>query len=201
MEQQFFSPPEQWVDKYGDYLYGYALMRLRDPIVAEDVVQETLLAALTARQTFAGKSSEKTWLVGILKHKIIDYFRKKKRETPMSETMPQWEQDQFFAGDGELDGHWQPQAKPQQWGTDLPSPLDVAEQKDFWRVFYSCLDKLPERVATIFSMKEFDEMETQEICKVLDITETNLWVILHRARLNLRRCLEVRWFRKPGLEE
>jgi RNA polymerase sigma-70 factor (ECF subfamily) len=189
---QTVSPPEKWVDLYGNYLYKYALMRLRNDALAEDAVQETFLAALKAQQTFSGRSSEKTWLVGILKHKIIDTFRKRSRETPMSEAALPFEQEGLFLdNDHEWGGHWKPEYKPTDWSN---TPLAATEQRDFQRVFQSCFEKLPERTALAFALKEIDDAECAEICTALEITEANLWVMLHRARMHLRRCLEVRWF-------
>ncbi len=184
------SDPSGWVDLYGDYLYNYALMRLKDAPMAEDAVQETFLAALKARQTFAGRSSEKTWMVGILKHKIIDQFRKNKRESTYTEESLPFEREGLFLEDGEWAGHWKPQCKPTAWGD---TPLTTIEQQEFWKVFQHCFDKLPDRLASVFSLRELEEMESADICKVLEITETNLWVVLHRARMHLRRCLEVKW--------
>ncbi|MFY7997292.1 MAG: sigma-70 family RNA polymerase sigma factor [Candidatus Kapaibacteriota bacterium] len=190
------SPPEQWVDLYGNYLYSFALTRLRDDAAAQDAVQETFLAALKARETFSGRSSERTWLVGILKHKIIDMFRKRSREIPESEALLPFEQEELFREEGdEWQGHWKSEYKPADWGN---TPLAAAERNDFQRVFRSCFQKLPQRVALAFSMKEIDDADCAEICTALEITETNLWVMLHRARMHLRRCLEVRWFSSDG---
>lgn len=189
---QTLSAPEKWVDLYGNYLYRYALMRLRDDTLAEDAVQETFLSALKARASFSGRSSEKTWLVGILKHKIIDTFRKRSRELPLSDSLLPFEQEGLFLEDGDdWRGHWKPEYKPSDWGN---TPLSAAESNDFQRVLRSCFEKLPERVALAFAMKEIDDVESGEICSALEISEANLWVMLHRARMHLRRCLEVRWF-------
>lgn len=186
------SSPERWVELYGNYLYKFALMRLRNDALAEDAVQETFLAALKARQTFSGRSSEKTWLVGILKHKIIDTFRKRAREISESDIQLPFEREQLFLdNDDDWAGHWKPEYKPAEWGN---TPHVAAERNDFQRVFRSCFDKLPERVGLAFAMKEIEDAESSEICTSLGITEANLWVMLHRARMHLRRCLEVRWF-------
>jgi len=189
---QRLSSPDGWLDLYGNYLYRYALMRLRDDALAEDAVQETFLAALKGQQTFSGKSSEKTWLVGILKHKIIDTFRKRSREVAESEAILPFEREQIFLdSNDEWAGHWKQEYQPSDWGN---TPLAATESKDFQRVFQSCFGKLPKRVAMAFAMKEIEDADSTEICAALEITEANVWVMLHRARMHLRRCLEVRWF-------
>jgi RNA polymerase sigma-70 factor (ECF subfamily) len=180
--------PEVWVDEHGDTLYRYALMRLRDQDSAEEVVQETLLAGLKARERFTGRSSERTWLVGILKHKIVDHIRRRTRERPSSgadaaETLDHLEQNLF-----DQTGHWK--NGPSDW---LTHPDLVRERAEFQGVFAACLDGLPERMADAFSLRELDELDSATICKALGITETNLWVMLHRARLKLRGCLETHW--------
>ncbi len=186
------SSPNEWVQLYGNYLYKYALMRLRDVALAQDAVQETFLAALKAQNSYSGRSSEKTWLVGILKHKIIDIFRKRSQEVPESETILPFEKEGMFAEESdEWGGHWKAEYKPTHWGE---TPLAIVERADFQRVFRSCFSKLPDRIALAFSMKEIDDTECSEICTALEISESNLWVMLHRARMHLRRCLEVRWF-------
>ncbi|MCU0427364.1 MAG: sigma-70 family RNA polymerase sigma factor [Candidatus Kapabacteria bacterium] len=184
--------PTSWVAAYGDYLYRYALVRLRSEVLAQDAVQETFLAALKAQETYEGRSSEKTWLVGILKHKIIDIFRKQSRDMAEHDTVLPFEREELFLGEeSEWAGHWKKQSSPIDWGD---TPLNALEQEDFHRVFRSCFEKLPQRVALAFQMKEIDDSEATEICTVLEISEANLWVMLHRARMHLRRCLEVRWF-------
>lgn len=180
--------PEQWLSEYGDTLYRYALMRLRDQDSAEDVVQETLLAGLTARARFSGRSSVRTWLVGILKHKIVDHIRRRTRERPSSgadaaETLDSLEGDLF-----DPTGHWK--SGPADWLTD---PARVRERNELQLVLAACIDELPNRMADAFSLRELDELDSAEICKTLGITETNLWVMLHRARLKLRGCLELNW--------
>lgn len=192
VEPQNLSHPDTWVDLYGNYLYKYALTRLRNDDLAQDAVQETFLAALKARHTFSGRSSEKTWLVGILKHKIIDTFRKRSREMSESDILLPFEREDLFRDESdEWSGHWKAEYQPADWGN---TPLAATERNDFQRVFQSCFKKLPERTALAFAMKEIEDVECSEICIALDISESNLWVMLHRARMHLRRCLEVRWF-------
>ena len=180
--------PSEWVTQYGDYLFRYAMLRLRDRSAAEDLVQETFLAALKARSSFSGNSSESTWLVGILKHKIMDHFRRQAREAPLADADLR-EQPDPSAFDGS--GHWE--KGPTDWGGD---PADLYREKKFLDQLTKCLSGLPPNHANAFTLREIEGEDTGEICKVLNVTETNLWVILHRARMQLRRCLETQWFNK-----
>lgn len=177
--------PESWVDHYGDFLYRFALSRIKDPAVAEDLVQETFLAALRGRENFKGHSAGRTWLVAILKHKIVDYIRKKIREPSSDKIEVLTDQtDPDFNEQGE----WQ--LRPSKWAVN---PGRIYEQKEFLDVLYRCLAGVPERLAEAFMMREMDGLSTAEVCKALDITATNSWVMLYRARMSLRRCLEDSW--------
>lgn len=181
------TPGDQELEQYRAYLLRYAALQLRDVDLAEDVVQETLLAALEGRARFSGKSSRKTWLTGILKHKIIDVIRRKSREQPIVTDNAESETaavDALF----KADGHWQ--QFPARWG----NPEKSLEDKDFWEIFERCSQLMPARTARVFMLREVMELTSEEICKELAITPTHLWVILHRARLSLRECLEVKWF-------
>jgi RNA polymerase sigma-70 factor (ECF subfamily) len=187
------SDPERWVDEHGDYLFKFALMRLRDPAKAEDAVQETFLAALKGGKSFAGRSAEKSWLVGILKNKIYDHFRKASRETSFTDLdfYDDEESDRFVTGGLGKDG-WIHELGPQAW-TKTGESLD---NELFWKTYRDCTGKLPKNVAAVFNLREVDGLESGEICAVLNISESNLWVMLHRARMALRRCLETNWFGK-----
>ncbi len=180
------------IERERAYLLRYARLQLRDPALAEDAVQETLLAALEGAARFAGKSSLRTWLTGILKHKIIDHLRRAGREqslTSADDDRPEAEAvDALFAADG----HWR--EFPAQWG----NPDAALENSRFWIAFEECARRLPTRTARVFMMREIMDMPTAEICKELDITATNCWVMLHRARLTLRECLELQWFGKTA---
>jgi RNA polymerase sigma-70 factor (ECF subfamily) len=179
------SPPEDWLAQHGDALYRYAYFRLRDAAQAEDLVQETLLAALQARHGFSGRSAERTWLIGILKNKLVDYLRKGAREQPFGDLADtEGEIDALF----DAGGRWK--TPPSDWG----NPTNTLEQKQFWKVFADCFAGLSSRYAQVFAMCEFDGLDSTEVCKVFDVTATNVWVILHRARLRLRQCLETQWF-------
>ena len=182
--------PSEWVDRYGDYLFRYAMLRLRDRSVAEDLVQETFLAGIKDRKSFSGNSSESTWLVGILKHKIADHFRHQAREAPLEEGDLR-EQPDSSPFDGS--GHWA--NGPTDWGGN---PADLYREKKFLDQLTKCLSGLSPNHANAFTLREIEGADTGEICKVLNVTETNLWVILHRARMLLRRCLETNWFERSA---
>jgi RNA polymerase sigma-70 factor (ECF subfamily) len=173
-----------WLQEHSDYLYRFALARLRDPHQAEDVVQETFLAAIKS-PNFAEQSAPRTWLTGILKHKIIDVMRKSVREVAASDLMSDEDanMDEFF----DDAGHWA--EKPQAW--DMPT--DALEQKQFLGILQTCMEKLPAKSAQIFMLRDVQETDNEEICKELNISPTNAWVMLYRARLGLRKCLEINW--------
>jgi len=175
--------PDAWVDRYGDYLYRYAFLRLGDHAAAEDVVQETFLAGLSSRSKYSGRSSEKTWLTGILKHKIGDQIRKRIRE-PIPTDIPALEEQLFNEK-----GRWK--IKLPRWPAN---PRALLKRKEFRDILTFCLSLLPPRSAAVFSLREMDGLETEEICNNLSISPTNCMVILHRVRLRLRNCLELRWF-------
>ncbi|HEX6622944.1 MAG TPA: sigma-70 family RNA polymerase sigma factor [Pyrinomonadaceae bacterium] len=188
--------PGAWVDEHGDYLFRYAMFRLRETTTAEDAVQETLLAALQAYDTYAGRGSERAWLTGILKHKLTDHFRRLGRETPLSRIEgEEFEHGEFFRPPGdEWEGHWAVGYTPSEW---CETPESLAEQGEFFRVLDDCLSPLPARVSGAFVLREVDGLGTEEICRKFGVSANNLWVMLHRARLHLRRCLELNWL-KPG---
>lgn len=182
------TDPNTWVSQYGDTLYRYALMRLRDPSLAEDIVQETFLAGIKSIDHYAGKSTEKTWLIGILKHKIIDHFRKSKHEqqTDELESVPDISDELF-----DEHGHWNTPVN--QW----KNPDQTLEQQEFWKVFSDCISNLPAHLADLFVLREISGLKSEDACKVLDISTTNnMWVMLSRARMRLRECLDTNWFNK-----
>ena len=172
------------VEGHRPYLLRYASLQLRDRAAAEDAVQETLLAALAGEQGFAGRSNLRTWLTGILKHKIIDAIRKAGREQPL----PEGEDglDALF----DQSGHWID--PPQAWR----DPDASLETQQFFAALEACLGRLPGKTARAFMMREHMGLETGEICKELAVTPTHCWVLLHRARLALRECLQMNWFGK-----
>ncbi|WP_373889332.1 sigma-70 family RNA polymerase sigma factor [Massilia sp. TS11] len=183
-------PPEdlhRQLEALRPQLLRFAQLQLRDGALAEDAVQDTLIAVLEKPERFAGQSSLRTYVTGILKFKIIDNLRAATRERPLEPLDEQSEAeavDALFAADGHT------RELPRQWG----EPERVLEQKDFFRVLELCLEKLPARMARIFMMREWLELDTEEICKECAISAANLWVLLYRARLRLRECLDLNWF-------
>lgn len=181
--------PGRWLTEYGDALFRYALGRLRDASHAEDMVQETLIAALQARASYSGRASEKTWLTGILKHKIIDLIRKQVRETTvddidrLSDAATESEIDDLF----DARGRWV--RSPGDWG----NPDKALHNHQFLEAFEVCLERLKPALARVFALKEFSGLSNEEICNQLGITATNCGVMLYRARMGLRRCLEGQW--------
>jgi RNA polymerase sigma-70 factor (TIGR02943 family) len=167
-------------------LLKYARLQLRNPAWAEDAVSDTLLAALEKPQAFGGQSQLKTWLIGVVKHKLVDQIRKNSREISTTAITDDGEDldDMLFSSNG----HWRD--SPHDWG----DPEAVLRQLDFMKVLEACVEQLPGQQGRLFMMREWLELESDEICKELSITPTNLWVMLHRARLRLRACLQTRWF-------
>ena len=175
----------QQIEQLRPQLLRFARTQLRNDAWAEDAVSESLLAALERPQSFGGQSQLKTWLVGILKHKVIDQLRRHKREaTVLTNDDNEDLDDLLFVPDG----HWR--EMPADWG----NPDDVLRQRQFIDVLEACLDVLPPAQARCFMMREWLELDSAEVCKELTITSTNLWVLLHRARLRLRECLQSKWF-------
>lgn len=169
------------------YLLRYASLQLRDRAAAEDAVQEALVAALAAAGSFGGKSALRTWLTGILKHKIIDAIRRRGREQPADDADAA-ALDRDLDGQFDARGHWV--EPPAGWR----DPDGSLENRQFMAALEKCLATLPPRTAQAFLMREHLGMETAEICKELGLTSTNCWVMLHRARMALRACLETGWF-------
>lgn len=178
--------PKLWVKNYSDYLFGYAISRINDPQLAMDLVQDTFLAALQKVEGFEGKSTEKTWLTAILKYKIIDVYRKKSFGLKNIELHSETKEDDFFNGD---DGHWNSAFRP----TDFMDTKDPLEGKEFDHIMNQCLKKLPKLWFAVFTLKHVEEELTEKICNGLGITSANFWVVMHRAKLNLRSCLEKNW--------
>ncbi len=187
--------PSQWIDEHGDTLFRFAFARLRDEAAAEDLVQDTLLSAIQSVKKFGGKSSERTWLIGILKHKLIDHYRKNSKQVQLTEEDTDLSDfDAFFSRPDKWDGHWAIALRPVD---PEQSPDQVMERGEFWEVMNHCLSALPERVASVFALREMDGMSSEDICSALGLSSTNFWVIMHRARMQLRRCIEIKWFKHP----
>lgn len=179
---------EQQLVQQRDYLMRFARLQLRNDVWAEDVVSETILAALAKPQAFQARSQLKTWLVGILKHKIIDSMRQRQREVTLDSDSEDESLDPLEHMAFKSDGHFA--EKPADWG----NPEQDLRSRQFMAVMEACTQKLPAVQGRLFLMREWLEMSSDEICKELALTPTNLYVQLHRARLRLRECLELNWF-------
>jgi len=169
----------------------FANLQLRDVQLAEDVVQEALVAAVAGQREFEGRSALKTWVFGILRNKIVDAIRLRSRSINVSSLSDdEAGLDEAFENLFKPNAHWQPGARPRDWG----DPEASMHQDQFWKVFDACINHLPPNTARVFMMREFLEFDTDEVCAELRISNSNCHVILHRARNALRRCLEKSWF-------
>ena len=185
-DNEVLIDPERWVDDYGDYLYRYAFSRLRNSSAAEEVVQDTFLAGIRFQSRYTGQGAERAWLLGILKRKIIDYIRKRNR----------YDRDGSYEDDGndpsewlfDRNGNWKEGAL-----SSMP-PDQQVEQGEVWDVVRGCLKNLPQGQADVFTLSVMEDMSSEDICKELGITPSNLWVRLHRARLALANCVGSQWF-------
>ncbi len=177
--------PNCWVDKYSDELYRYTLTRVADIGYSEDIVQETFLSAYKAKDTYKGEASEKNWLYAICKNKIIDHFRKLKNLASKATIA---EVDTYF---DEVE-HWRNEHIPKNWGIHFNLSI---ETKEFYTVLNDCIKKLKPIQEKVFVMKYMEDLEAEEICKALDISSSNYWVIIHRCKLILRSYLEKNWIK------
>lgn len=175
----------RWLAEHGDYLYRFAYFQLHDAAAAEDAVQDTLIAAWEARAQYEANASERTWLTAILKNKIADYYRRTHRESPSETALSDADIDTLF----DAHGHWR--LRP----AAVPAPSRALEDKQFWRVLSDCLAGLSATQARAFMLAEFHEISSTELCKVLQLSASNVWVVLHRARMRLRACFEAHWLR------
>ncbi len=186
------TPPfEQQLGDARAYLLKFARLQLRNETWAEDVVSDTLLAALARPQAFEGRSQLRTWLVGILKHKIVDVLRQRGREVALDSGSDDDRADPLEHMAFKTDGHFAEQ--PADWG----NPEQDLRSRQFMAILEACTDQLPAAQGRLFLMREWLEMSSEDICKELALTPTNLYVQLHRARLRLRECLELNWFAQP----
>lgn len=177
--------PDKWITLHADYMYNYTISRVNNHELAKDLVQETFLSSLKAMKNFKGKASERTWLISILKRKIIDQYRKKNSKKGQAEVR------MSFYEDGENKGKWIEERAPSDW-KDMDAAIENDELKS---TLDHCIDGLPEKYRLVFILKTVKDYETEEICNELDITSSNLWVIIHRARVQLRACMEDSWFK------
>jgi len=171
-------------------LFRYALLQLKDNELADDAVQETLLAAWQSSANFAGKAGLRTWLIGILKHKIADQWRRSAREVVTADfdqidsDADEADEDAFFTGNG----HWN--GGPTTWN----DPEAALKQQEFWVIYETCQNNLPPKMAKVFMLRELVGLEAEEVCRETGLSDANYWVTMHRARLRLRECLAMRWF-------
>ncbi len=181
--------PQQWVSNHADYLYGFAITRINDEEQARDLVQETFLAALEGLEQFEGRSSERTWLMAILRNKLIDVYRKKSsglQSIPIHLNGSS-ESTDFFEAEN---GHWKEEYQPKAFGIEQDDQL---VNKEFHHILQQCMKKLPTLWLSVFTMRHIDELTTDVICGHLKVSASNLWVIVHRTKVNLRACLQKNW--------
>ncbi len=177
--------PNKWIDLYSDYLFNYTITRVNDREMAKDLVQDTFFAGLKSMKNFKGEASERTWLISILKRKIIDYYRKINSNKGKAEVRMSFVSD-------ENEGDWLEERVADPFDKTAEDTLEIDELGD---AIYNCLSKLPEKQATVFKMKTIEGMETETICNELNITASNLWVIIHRARIAMADCMQKTWFK------
>lgn len=183
---------EEQLVEHRVYLMRFARLQLRNDAWAEDAVSETLVAALSKPQSFGNRSQLKTWLVGILKHKVIDLLRANARTVAVADAQADEEGDELDRLSFKADGHFA--ETPNDWG----NPDQTLQQTQFFQVLDACMERLPPALGRLFLMREWLELSSQEVCKELSLTPTNLYVQLHRARLRLQECLNIHWFGKHG---
>ena len=176
--------PEKWVQSYSDYLYNYTITRVNNDDLAKDLVQETFFAGLKSMKNFQGKASERTWLISILKRKIIDHYRKINSKKGKAEVHINYKDD-------ESEGDWLEERVADPFDKTAE---DTIENSELGVAINNCLDKLPAKQAQVFEMKTILNYDTEAICNELNITASNLWVIIHRARTAMAGCLEKNWF-------
>ncbi|MBV7532203.1 sigma-70 family RNA polymerase sigma factor [Chitinophaga sp. sic0106] len=177
--------PKDWVKRYADDFFRFAMTRVNDKIIAQDLVQDTFLSALQAAKQFKGESSERNWLMAILKHKIIDHYR---NQGKVGNLLSLEDEGNFF----DEKGHWRKDAQPQRWPDDWQTP---GEQGEFLKILQACIHKLNGLGQAVINLKYIEEKNTKEICKELSITASNYWVLMHRAKLHLRSCLDKNWLK------
>lgn len=182
----------EFLDGLRRQMLKFATLQLSDSHLAEDAVQEALIGALKNAKSFTGRAALKTWVFAILKNKIADVLRQKQRLVNASGLLRADDENEDFSELFDQKGFWQPDERPASWG----NPQESLRQGQFWKVFEICLEGLPRTQARVFMMREFVELDSHEICSTVGITTSNLNVMLHRARLRLRECLENRWFVK-----
>jgi RNA polymerase sigma-70 factor (TIGR02943 family) len=179
----------QWMNEHADVLYRYALRCLSDEALCKDMLQETFLAAWRNMDRYKGEASVKNWLFVILKSKLTDHFRKQHSKATMEAIYLEHNDHSFF----DEEDHWRKGMYPKQWSVNF---TNTAETKEFYKVFHGCSRKLKELQNTVFVMKYVDGLESEEICRELSLSSSNYWVLIHRAKVQLRACLEKNWIQK-----
>lgn len=175
--------PNKWVDLYSDYLFNFTIVRVSDSEIAKDLISETFLAGLKSKDNFKGEASERTWLISILKRKIIDHYRKINSKKGKAEV-------RISYNDEESEGDWLEERVSDPYDRTAE---DTMENEELGLAILNCLGTLNEKQATIFKMKTIDNFDTEAICNEYNITASNLWVIIHRARKAMADCLEKTW--------
>ena len=190
------ADPSKWLLLYGDYLFSVAMMKVNDSHLAEDLLQETFLSAIKAASAFKGESSEKTWLTRILLNKITDHYRKKSVLKEAQEYLTQSEQSftqHFFESEDNAIPHWLDDTYPKDWGAGADASIN---RQEFENILHGCIKKMPEKLSVVFLAKYMEEESSENICKDFDLSPSNYWVIIHRAKVLMRGCLEKNWFQK-----
>lgn len=175
--------PEKWIDTYSDYLYNYAIVRVNDALVAQDLISETFLAGLKSKKNFKGEATERTWLISILKRKIIDHYRRSNSAKGKAEI--------HISYRNEEEGDWLEENAADPFDKTAE---DTIENEELRLAILECMEKLPKKQAAIFKLKTLEDYDTEALCKQFNITPSNLWVIIHRARKLMIACLEKNWF-------
>jgi len=177
--------PEKWVDQYADYLFNFAVSRVSDAELAKDLVQETFFAGLKSAKNYKGTAAERTWLIAILKRKVIDHYRK------INSIKGKAEVRMNYSSQNDTDGDWL-----EEQVADPLSTLenDEIENEELGLAIQECISKLPKKQSLVFTMKTIQGMSTEDICKELGINPSNLWVMIHRSRTALMSCLNQNWF-------
>ncbi len=187
--------PGAWITLYGDYLYSMAIIKTGNREIAEDLVQDTFLSAFKAKESFKGNSSEKTWLTAILKNKIVDYYRKKDVLRNTDQYLADSEKsfyNSFFTTEGDHPGHWTTAAAPKEW--DIEKADNQLNSREFNKILQNCIQKMPPKLVPVFIAKFVEDGSAEKICKEFNISSSNYWVIIHRAKVLMRSCLEKNWF-------
>ncbi len=177
--------PDTWVDSYADYLFNYAIARVSDTEIAKDLVQETFFAGLKSAKNYKGDAAERTWLIAILKRKVIDYYRKINSKKGKAEVRVN------YSSNGDSDGDWIEEQVADPFSS---FENDSLENEELGVAIYDCIAQLPQKQSLVFTMKTIRGMSTEDICNELDINPSNLWVMIHRARTTLMGCLNQNWF-------